>query len=116
MYGFWSCVMSHPGHLLCLLEYLTLRALYWPSVLGPTAAVAVRVGCGPLIAPSLSPSFLSVGPAQLALVPMGRWVILCLGFDKQQRRVRGSVTEKTSTRLRLAQPWLSCHGTPWWVS
>lgn len=39
-----------------------------------------------------------------------------LGFDKQQRRVRGSVTEKISTRLRLAQPWLSCHDTPWWVS
>lgn len=23
LYGFWSCVMSHPGHLLCLLEYLS---------------------------------------------------------------------------------------------
>lgn len=71
MYGFWSCVMSHPGHLLCLLEYLTLRTLYWPSVLGPAAAVAVCVGCGPLIAPSLSPSACLCGACPAGPGPHG---------------------------------------------
>lgn len=80
MYGFWSCVMSHPGHLLCLLEYLTLRALYWPSVLGPAAAVAVRVGCGPLIALSLSPSASLCGGCPAGPGPHGEMGYSVFGF------------------------------------
>lgn len=79
MYGFWSCVMSHPGH---LLEYLTLRALYWLSVLGPAAAVAVHVVCGPLIALSLSRSASLCGACPAGPGPHGE-----MGYRREMMTV-----------------------------
>lgn len=38
LYGFWSCVMSHPGHLRCLLEYGS-RRWFLANLEGPVISI-----------------------------------------------------------------------------